>query len=145
MVQDYGAANTWTLLTNTVGQWSVLVYVRTNSNVLLDAQAYKLFTVRVPPATGVTLTANRTSPQPVGTTPVVFTAVASGSSGYQYRFYAKAPGATSYAMVQDYGPGSTWTMPDTTLAGQWSVLVYVRTSPAVLVDAQSYRLFTFTP
>ena len=73
-------------------------------------------------ATGVTITSNPTviaTPAPdhffVGT-PVIFTGTGSGSTvAYQYRFWLN--NGTTNTMVQDYGVGSTWTMPALDTAG----------------------------
>jgi hypothetical protein len=41
-------------------------------------------------------------------------------------------------MVQDYGVGSTWTLPTTTLAGNYTIGVDVRTTTGVYRDAVAY-------
>ncbi|HEX7622907.1 MAG TPA: kelch repeat-containing protein, partial [Anaeromyxobacteraceae bacterium] len=110
IVQDYGAAATWTLPSTTVlGDYSVAVWVRTNPSVDMDAQVVVPYHVGNLPATGVTLTPSLSSPQVVGT-PVVFTAAGQGSSGYEYRFWLSSP-TTGWNVVQEYSPSATWTLP----------------------------------
>jgi hypothetical protein len=145
MVQDYGVGSAWTMpITTPPGSYRVAVHVRTSTSVYFDAQAGADFTLRIPPATGVTITADKASPQTVGT-PVTFTASGTGSSGYQYRFWIKPSTSTVWSMVQDYGVGSSWTMPSTTAAGTYRIAVHVRTSPAVYFDAQAGFDITLNP
>src|SRR5690242_8227942 len=96
-----------------------------------------------PPATGVTITSSVASPQLVGT-PVTFTASGTGSIGYQYRFFITTAGSGVYTMVQDYGAAATWTMPATTAAGAYQVIVHVRTTTTVPFDAQAGVDFTIS-
>ncbi|MDA8105302.1 MAG: multicopper oxidase domain-containing protein [Nitrospiraceae bacterium] len=73
-------------------------------------------------ADSVTLIPTPASPVVAGN-PVLFSAYGSGSSvSYQYRFWQNG------VMVQDYGIGSTWTMPASTLPGTYTIIVDVRTS-----------------
>jgi hypothetical protein len=62
-----------------------------------------------------------------------------GSGAYQYRFWLFTSGA--WQVVQDYGVGSSWTMPGTTPAGSYQIAVHVRTSSGVFVDAQAVLPF----
>ncbi len=91
-----------------------------------------------PPATAVTLTPSPILPVTAGTA-VVFTAVGSGSAGtpaagYQYQFWKRGPGENLWTMVQDYGVGSTYTLPGSAPPGTYGVGVDVRTSLNVLWD-----------
>ncbi|MBL0276939.1 MAG: hypothetical protein IPQ24_12770 [Anaeromyxobacter sp.] len=98
---------------------------------------------RLPLATGVAITADRVSPAAVNIVPLptVFTAVGSGSTGgYQYRFSLIANSGAP-ALVQDYGVGSTWTMPASTPVGSYQVKVDVRTS--TLVDQDTTNSLPF--
>ena len=89
-----------------------------------------------PPATAVTLTASLPSPQVLGT-PVVFTAAGQGSYGYQYRFFIRNSTTAAFTMVQDYGGGSTWTLPTSMAADTYRIVVHVRTTTGVSLDAQA--------
>jgi hypothetical protein len=44
-------------------------------------------------------------------------------------------------MVQDYGVGSSWTLPANTPAGSYTIAVNVRTSTTVADDAVSYLAY----
>jgi hypothetical protein len=83
----------------------------------------------------VDIAPDQPSPHPAGTA-VVFTASGQGSSGYQYRFWLYD--GVSWSMVQDYGVGATWTLLESTPAGNYTIGVDVRTSPAVYRDAVAY-------
>ncbi|MBE0568549.1 MAG: hypothetical protein IH577_02585, partial [Deltaproteobacteria bacterium] len=138
MVQDYGVGSTWSLPASTPeGNYTIAVDVRTSTAVYRDAVGYLSFQVVTPadPATGVDITPDQPSPQPAGTA-VLFTASGIGSSGYQYRFWLHD--GVSWSMVQDYGVGSTWSLPASTPEGNYTIAVDVRTSPAVDRDAVAY-------
>jgi len=68
----------------------------------------------------------------------MFTASGAGGSGsYEYRFFFY-DGAT-WTMVQNYGIGSSWTLPGSTPAGAYTIAVDVRSAgSAVNRDAVSY-------
>jgi hypothetical protein len=138
VVQDYGVGASWTLPgTAAVGSYRVIVHVRTMATSAWDARAevaYAIVTTVLPPATGVTLTPGAPSPQPTGT-PVTFTAAGQGSSGYQYRFWLDS--GAGPVVVQDYGVGASWTLPGTTAAGSYRVIVHVRTMPSSAWDARA--------
>ncbi len=93
------------------------------------------------PATGVIVTSSLPSPHATGTA-VVFTAAGQGSSNYQYRF--QLHDGTAWSLVQDYGVGSTWTMPANTPPGGYTLAVQVRTNSAVDMDAQSFTAYQVT-
>jgi FtsP/CotA-like multicopper oxidase with cupredoxin domain len=96
-------------------------------------------------ATGVTITP---SPLPIATptpqhynlgTRVVFSGTGAGSTvAYQYRFWLNN-GATN-TLVQDYGVGSSWTMPATTPLGNYVLTVDVRTTATSATPDQSSTL-----
>ena len=144
VVQDYSANNTWVMPTTTLaGNYQVAVHVRTSDAVFVDVQALMPFVIGTPttytPATGVTLTANPTSPAPAGTA-ILFTAQGQGSTDpYQYRFWIFRNGA--WEVVQDYSATNTWTMPSTTAAGTYDIAVHVRTDPTKFVDVQGLTTF----
>jgi hypothetical protein len=146
MVQDFGIGSTWTMPASMpAGTYSVAVWVRTNAAPTYDAVAYSWnYWVKNPPATGVTLTPDATSPQPAGTA-IVWTAVGSGPAGipqsdYRYGFYLDD--GTGFILVQDFGIGSTWTMPANTPPGTYNVAVWVRTNAVATFDAVAY-VWTF--
>jgi hypothetical protein len=96
------------------------------------------------PATAVSLTPTPALPVPSGT-PVLFTAVGSGSvdgvtltlapaGAYQYQFWIYWNSSLGWTMVQDYGVGSTYTLPGSVPAGNYGIGVDCRTSPAVAWD-----------
>jgi hypothetical protein len=96
-----------------------------------------------PPATGVTLTPNLPSPHVTGTTPVVFTATATGSSGYQYQFSLWL-GNTRVA-VQDWSGSATWEMSADQAPGSYVVKVVVRTDSSVAYDVLTHLPYVVSP
>ena len=145
MVQDYGVGATWSLPASTpVGSYTIAVDVRTSSAVYRDAVAYLPYQIgsAVTPATGVGITPDQGSPHTAGTA-VLFTASGTGSSGYQYRFWLH--NGASWSMVQDYGVGSTWSLPASTPVGNYTIAVDVRTSTAVYRDAVNYLAYQVSP
>ncbi len=137
-VQDYSTSNGWTMPAGQVpGTYYVQVWVRTNSSVTLDTSASISYSVVPPPATGVTLAPAIGSPSPhSNATPVLFTATASGSSGYQYLFRLWDPSG-SVTTVQSYSTSNEWTMPAGQAPGTYYVQVWVRTSSSVTLDTSA--------
>jgi FtsP/CotA-like multicopper oxidase with cupredoxin domain len=93
-------------------------------------------------ATGVTLTADFTSPH---IPPVKFVALGSGSNApYQYRFRLNDGNTTS--VVQDYSVTRFWTMPVGMAAGNYTVIVDVRTNFASTTpDITNQMTFSLLP
>jgi hypothetical protein len=141
LVQDYGVGSSWTLPANTpAGNYVIDVDVRTTTTVNRDAVGYASFQIALPapPATGVIITPSLQSPQAPGNA-VRFSASGTGSSGYQYRFLLYD--GTSWSLVQDYGVGSSWTLPANTPAGNYVIDVDVRTTTTVNRDAVGYSAY----
>jgi hypothetical protein len=74
--------------------------------------------------TGVTLTASPASPQ-YAKTNVTFTAVATGCSNPQFRFWIETP-AGAWSVVRDYSTAATYTWVNTAVAGTYRVEVDAR-------------------
>lgn len=101
---DYSAANTWSWTPTVATSYSVRVYARNlGSAAIFEKLVYLAYSVLVdPPTTGVTLTPDKSAPQPAMTT-VTFTALASGGTGtYAYRFFV-AQGAGAYVPMENGG------------------------------------------
>ena len=96
------------------------------------------YVITYPPATGVSVVANKTSP---ATQPIVFTASGSASQtlpagAYQYMFWVQRSTATGSVIttVQPYGTSNTWTATNM-VAGSYSVVVYVKTGNGTTYSA----------
>lgn len=135
---NWSATNTFVLGPTTApATYQVYVEVRTSTLVTRDAVSSTVpFTIVAPPATGVTLTANKTSPQAQGTA-VVFTAAGQGAFNYQYRFYLSSNNGVSWTLVQNWGSYPSYTLPSTVAKGSYLVNAEVRTSTLVVRDAVS--------
>jgi glucose/arabinose dehydrogenase len=133
IVQDYSsnAAYTFTPGPGDVGPQQVALWVRNlGSTASSEAGAIAApFTITAgaapAPIQVTSITANRTSPTPVGT-PITWTATVTGGSGnYQYRFWRRTTGA--YMIVQNYGSSATFTFtPGPGDVGPQQVAVWVR-------------------
>ena len=73
------------------------------------------------PLTAVSVTASPASPQPA-TTPITFTAVATGGSSVQYQFWLYNQATTTWSQLQNYSTKTTcaWTP---TVAGSYLISV----------------------
>ena len=112
LMQPYSTKNTWTWTPTKPGIHTIQVQARNAGNT--DAyQTLKSLTFEItgsPPASSVTLTANKTSPADLTTVGVVtFTALASGGSGtYEYNFRYQDPVTGLWTVVQAYSTENTW-------------------------------------
>ena len=101
-------------------------------------------------ATGLTVTPGKPTPHVVGTN-VQFTALGTGATttvpnttpAYQYRFWLNS--GAGNVMVQDYGFGSSWALPDSTPVGSYTITVDVRTSSNVVYDATTSLSYQVIP
>ncbi|BEH11541.1 hypothetical protein GSUET_31530 [Geobacter sulfurreducens subsp. ethanolicus] len=94
------------------------------------------------PATGVTVTTDKVSPQVAGTT-VTFTASGSGGSGsYEYRFSIKSPSG-AWSTPQAYSSTATWAFNTTgKAAGTYLVEVAVRAAGST-ASFEAYKNVSF--
>jgi cell wall-associated protease len=92
------------------------------------------------------LTANRTAPQPAGTT-ITFTATASGGTApYQFKWWLWV--GTGWWVVRDWGAGNTYTWTPTVANAQHQVTVWARSAGQTANVAEAYRgplPFAITP
>jgi FtsP/CotA-like multicopper oxidase with cupredoxin domain len=101
-------------------------------------------------ATGLTVTPSKPTPHVVGTN-VQFTALGTGATttvpnttaAYQYRFWLN--NGSGKVMVQDYGFGSSWALPDNTPVGNYTITVDVRTSSSVAFDVTTSLSYQVVP
>jgi P2-related tail formation protein len=135
IVQSYTSASNWVWnsAAATPGNYTVQVSVRSAGSTAAfeatAATAFSLTPVVSPPApaTGATLTASPTAPQPVGTS-VVFTAGGVGGSGtYEYEF--NVHNGTSWTKVQNFSTVNSWVWNTTGAAtGSYTIQVNVRSA-----------------
>lgn len=91
------------------------------------------------PVTSVSLTANKTSPQPAGT-PVTFTATASGSSNPVYQFWYQDP-AGNWSSSGEYSANNTFVL-NNPVAGSYTVIAYARDA-SIAQDAVASNVIQF--
>jgi hypothetical protein len=145
--QPYGTGDTFVMPANqAVGNYQVQARVRTNPAAPPDLTTTIPYTVQLAPATAVSLTASAASPQIQGTA-VTFTANATGSSGYQYKFWLKDNNVVGSAFVQmqDYSATNFWTLPATQLPSSYTVLVYARSGTTAPAQATNQMNFVISP
>jgi len=96
------------------------------------------------PATGVSLSMDKASPQILGT-PITFTAAATGGSGsYEYYFTLKNPSTGQWSVGQAYGSSPTWTWNTVgTDSGTYTIQVWAR-SVGSTVDYDAYADVYYT-
>ncbi|WP_052440399.1 multicopper oxidase domain-containing protein, partial [Geobacter sp. OR-1] len=140
MVQDYSATRFWEIPAGTpLGAHSVTVDVRTDfASAVPDTTRTIPYDIRLDPPTNLTLVYDKPNPQAPGTV-VNFTATATGSSNYEYRFLLDG------VEKQAYGPANVWAMPADTPAGTYAVTAEVRTSSLVASDLVQVVSFTLDP
>ena len=141
-LQNWSTNNTWTWTpTSAGGNTRVAVWVR-NAGSTADAYdnpsangsiAYGITGGQTPAQLAVTsLTANRTSPQPVGT-PITLTASVSGGTAPQQFKWMLFDGSNT-SVVQGWSTSNTWTWTPTTANAAYQVTVWAR-SAASTTDA----------
>lgn len=127
VVQPFGPSNTfvWNTTSLAPGPYQVGVWARhIGSNASYEAFAFITFQLEVVFTSCTTLTVS-TSPRQVvlpGTSPVTFTATASGCPSPRYKFYLRS-GSGAFVIVQAYGASNTFTWAASPSAGSWTMEV----------------------
>ncbi len=107
------------------GDYVVIVWAKSQgSHAAFEADKVVAFRITAaPPVTAVTLTPSRPSPQPANT-PIVWTAVATGGTLPQFRFWVQPVGGT-FSILCDYSPSATcpWTP---SVTGDYVVIVWAK-------------------
>jgi FtsP/CotA-like multicopper oxidase with cupredoxin domain len=142
IVQDYSTAGTFPWVPSAAGAYDILVDARSAGSTAFREASTKLFYYQITPAaaTGVTLTPNAASPQPLGT-PITLTAAGQGGSGtYEYRFWVNS--GSGFSMVRDYSAANTynWTPAAT---GAYDILVDVRSAGSTASREALTKLFYY--
>jgi hypothetical protein len=144
----YSSSPTCPWTPSVAGDYVILVWARSGgASVAFEADRVISFTAAPTPVTAVSLTPNKPSPQPVGTT-IVFTAVATGGTAPQFQFWVQRVVVPStftspFTLLCDYSSSTTcpWTA---SVAGDFSILVRARSGGAsVAFEAEqviSFRL-----
>ncbi len=129
----WSAATTWLLpATTPVGLYTVMAEVRTNTG-SVDRTATVAYEIVNPPATGVTIVAEKASP---GTAPVSFLATGEGPAplttgtggGYYFKFTVSNNGGSTFTYAtRPYGTSRVYTLPLGTPPGSYIVRVQTAT------------------
>lgn len=143
VLQDWSsdATATWDTTGLKAGTWGVRVNARRSGLTATDVKTATTFDLQTGgggggggACTDAALSPDPASPQDVGTT-VTWTASSSGCGSPQYKFFAKAPGSTSFSAFRDWSSTATadW---DTAgkKAGTWTIQVKVRRAGTTTVD-----------
>ena len=142
-VQNYSGANTWSWTPNAAGAFVIKVMARNARS----ASTYEAFAtvnfniVTVTPVSGVTLTADKPSGSPAGST-ITFTANATGGTGsYEYKFQVKDSSGI-WTTMRDYSSDKAWVWTPGQ-AGTFVIKVMARSagSPA---SYEQFRTMTFS-
>ncbi len=149
VARDWGPGLTFTWTpTAANANYRVGVWLRSAGN---PADTYEAggaipFAITGSPLTLTSLTANRASPQPVGTS-IIFTAVGSGGTPpYQAKWWVSTDGGAHYTVVRDWAAGTTFTWTPTQPNANYRVGVWLRSAGATadLYEAGGAILFAIT-
>ena len=133
VAREWGSSNTLTWQPTTAGSYMVAVWVR-NSGVTTDASQalaqvpYVISSVVSPPSDTqqlsiTSLTSNRSSPRPVGSTINFTAAAAGGMAPYQFKWWVQSGGV--WYVAREWSTTETLSWQPTT-AGSYMVAVWVR-------------------
>jgi len=143
LAQDYGPNATFLWIPTQQGAYVICVWARSSgSSADNEADLCQAFQVTTP-VTSVTLTSTPPSPQPV-TTPILWTAVATGGTAPEFRFWVQ-PQGSPFTLAQDYSPSNSfiWTP---TVAGDYVVIVWARSSGSSMAfEKDAVAAFWVTP
>jgi len=145
--QPWSAGNTFTWTPSATGSYQVQVWVRNNGTTADTPEAWGGLGVQVTngvPLTLTSLTANKPSPQPVGTA-LTFTVTGTGGvTPYQYKWWIW--NGSTWSLGRDWATGNTFTWTPTA-TGTYSIQVWARNNgaPADVPDAYSTLPATITP
>jgi hypothetical protein len=148
VVKDYGAGNTWTWTPTAAASYTIQVYARNaGSTSAVEARGSVTFDITsVQPASSVTLTASKASPQTLaGAGTITFTANASGGSGtYEYKFWIKDNITNTWSVVQAYSALNTWSWTPAA-AATYTIQVHARNAgSASSMETNSGMTFVIT-
>jgi hypothetical protein len=140
LVRNWSTEPAWAMAGMPAGTYGIQADVRTSALIVTDTVAGRDAYTRVwyslanPPATGVTVTSDLTSPQHPGV-PVTFTASGVGSTAYEYRYWLWAGGVAT--LVRDWNSDPTWQL--SAGVGSYVVQADVRTSSILSRDPVAGR------
>jgi len=126
LTQNYSASPTfaWNTTGLPAGNYLVDVDVRNVGSPADRETNFYLSYVLTSPVASVGVISDQPTPHPVGT-PVIFAASGVGGSGkYEYEF--NLFNGVSWSLVQQYSGSSFWTLPGSTVAGDYVIGVNVR-------------------
>jgi len=142
IAQDYTTINSFTWIPLAAGNYDIMVDTRAvgSANFREALAVNSFYQIKAAPASGVTASSDKTSPQPINA-PIVITAAGSGGSGaYEYRFWLNS--GSGYSIVQDYSTLPTWTwFPVAT--GNFDLLIDVRNAGTTSVRDALTNIFFY--
>jgi hypothetical protein len=145
LAQDYSLSNTFPWTPSATGDYTICVWAKSSgSSADKEADACQGFLVTPGiPVTSVALSSNPPSPQPVGT-PVTWTAVATGGTAPQFRFWVQPQGGP-FTLAQDYSASNTLTRTPSA-AGNFVICVWAKSSgSSAAKEADDCKPFQVTP
>ncbi|AGL03690.1 S8 family serine peptidase [Desulfoscipio gibsoniae] len=138
------STNTYQINSTIPGTYQVIVYAKdsqASQSQAFDSSSFTFTSGTTERVTSVSLSTDKASPQPIGTT-VTFTASAVGSSNPQYSFWVQDPNGV-------WTSSGAWTSTNTyqinnAIPGIYQVIVYAKDSQASQSQAFDSSSFTFT-
>lgn len=129
--QGYSSLSNWRWDTTGIdlGEYYLQVWARSaGSTASYDVYKNVACIITPPPATGVTLEADKVSPQDQGAV-ITFTAAATGGTGsYEYSFRYRNPMTGSWNVGQAYSSNPVWIWNTTVAGGTYTIEVWARSA-----------------
>ncbi len=150
VAQLYSSNRSWTWNTAGIdtGTYEIQVWAR-NSGSRADYEAYRSVNYTIvapsgPPASGVTLATDKTSPQPRGAVITLTAAAAGGSGTYEYLYCYWNPKTKTWSIAQPYRSNPSWTWNTAGIdTGTYEIQVWARNSGSTAAY-EAYRSITYS-
>jgi hypothetical protein len=146
VARDWLASNTFSWTPTSAGSYRIVVWARSNGNTFdgPENNAYRVVDFSVTPLSVASLTADKTSPQPGGTT-IIFTATAVGGvAPIQYKWWVSLNNG-AYSVARDWLASNTFSWTPTS-AGSYRIVVWARSNGNTFdgPENNAYRVVDFT-
>jgi hypothetical protein len=139
--QTWSASNTFAWTPTAAGNYTLQVWARNSGTTTDTPEAYGQVVHTVTVLTVTSLTPDKQSPQPPGTS-ITFTASATGGlEPYQYKWWVF--NGVSWTVARDWATGNTYTWTPT-VGGDYQLQVWVRNNGTTTDTPEAYGTSAFT-
>jgi hypothetical protein len=143
-VQNWSTSNTYSWTPTAPGNFKIVAWARSSGNTVEGPEnnAYGVVDFSVTPLSVTSLTADKASPQPGGTT-ILFTATAAGGVGpIQFKWWILPPNGNWFA-VQNWSTSNTYSWTPTA-PGNFKIVAWARSSGNTADAPEAYGVIDFT-